>query len=704
VTIPAENAREDNFEPFGSTPHGPGVGEEEDLFSSIFSEPKKPSAASVANTEPSPSHLPTKCNRNNRLVWFACGSVVAAMLIALGIMQVSGAFDRAPAVVEPPSASGAPMLIVEWPKEERGVSYLILDDTTYAVADQVGALEYKLTPGEHKLHLRRLGMAPIDIVVPSQKDGQRFTYQPAWKPGTPADDAAIAALAAQGSNPVDAPKAADLPVAESLRELKNWPTDLDAAKKEAHQGNKDLLLVFFGADRRDWCLKLAKEVLLRTDFRKFADPRFTFVLFEAKGPTFDDGSVAAKLVADYHISGYPTMVLADAEGLPYAQQEYMDPATSKYVARFQEALTLRKERDEVLIPTTTGSDDEKLAAAEKSLEWLSKHDLLRLFGPKIHEWIELAERVDPHNDQGRNETIFLTDWDIRLDDATKQGREQINAVAESLEAWKTTHKFKDPNFAAKTHLKLAAMLFQTGDQEGAGRFIQEALDCGPSDERLRRRLEMIVGRSNSPISSGSGFVIADGGLILTNNHVIEGPGRVWVRITGEDKEAKATVVAADPKHDVALVKLDEIPKSPLKPLAVSSITPGPGAEIAVFGYPLGDVLGGGVKFTAGAISAPPDKGRGGMYLLNCTVNHGNSGGPMCDKRGQVIGLVSAKTTVGDADSYGMALPPNTMADFLKAHIPNFKTAPATGDKKLGGWDEVYAQVSPSVVMILKRTQ
>ena len=51
----------------------------------------------------------------------------------------------------------------------------------------------------------------------------------------------------------------------------------------------------------------------------------------------------------------------------------------------------------------------------------------------------------------------------------------------------------------------------------------------------------------------------------------------------------------------------------------------------------------------------------------------------------------------------MALPPNTMADFLKAHMPNFKPAPPNSGKKLGAWDEVYAQVSPSVVMILTRT-
>jgi S1-C subfamily serine protease len=246
------------------------------------------------------------------------------------------------------------------------------------------------------------------------------------------------------------------------------------------------------------------------------------------------------------------------------------------------------------------------------------------------------------------------------------------------------------------------MMFQAGDQEGAGKYVQEALDCNPTDDRLRGQLERIVGAANAPISSGSGFAIADGGLILTNNHVVEGPGSLWVRIVGEEKEVRASVVATDAKHDIALIKLDAMPKTALKPMLLSSKTPGPGTDIAVFGYPLGDVLGGGLKLTKGAISASPDKGRSGMYLLDCKVNHGNSGGPMCDKHGQVVGLVSAKTTVGaETDSYGMALPPDTMATFIKKNLPKFQTAP-TGGKVFGEWDEVYGVVSPSVVMILKR--
>ena len=92
-----------------------------------------------------------------------------------------------------------------------------------------------------------------------------------------------------------------------------------------------------------------------------------------------------------------------------------------------------------------------------------------------------------------------------------------------------------------------------------------------------------------------------------------------------------------------------------------------------------------------------------MYLLDCTVNPGNSGGPLCDKRGLVVGLVSAKTFGGEGvGSYGMARPTNGVADFLKAQLPGFKPATGQGAAKLAEWSDVDALVSPSVVMILKR--
>ena len=92
-----------------------------------------------------------------------------------------------------------------------------------------------------------------------------------------------------------------------------------------------------------------------------------------------------------------------------------------------------------------------------------------------------------------------------------------------------------------------------------------------------------------------------------------------------------------------------------------------------------------------------------MYLLNCEVNHGNSGGPLCDMHGQVVGIVSAKSTSqGGNDSYGMALPAEVAIAYLKEHLPGYKDPAAKDAPKLEGWDKVDALVSPSVLMIVKK--
>jgi serine protease Do len=91
-----------------------------------------------------------------------------------------------------------------------------------------------------------------------------------------------------------------------------------------------------------------------------------------------------------------------------------------------------------------------------------------------------------------------------------------------------------------------------------------------------------------------------------------------------------------------------------------------------------------------------------MYLLDCKVNPGNSGGPLCDKRGQVVGLVSAKSFSGaGVESYGMAVPSGVVHEFLTANLPDYTPTRAAA-ASLGEWDEVDRMVSPSVVMILKR--
>jgi S1-C subfamily serine protease len=129
-----------------------------------------------------------------------------------------------------------------------------------------------------------------------------------------------------------------------------------------------------------------------------------------------------------------------------------------------------------------------------------------------------------------------------------------------------------------------------------------------------------------------------------------------------------------------------------------------GAKVAAFGFPMSDTVGSTLKLTTGIISALADESTEGMCVLDCRVNPGNSGGPLCDTRGHVVGMVTAKSGGGfGVDSYGMALPAATLRPFLLKHLPDTAKgiiAPDKGDAM--EWEEVDRRVGPSVLMIIRK--
>jgi len=119
----------------------------------------------------------------------------------------------------------------------------------------------------------------------------------------------------------------------------------------------------------------------------------------------------------------------------------------------------------------------------------------------------------------------------------------------------------------------------------------------------------------------------------------------------------------------------------------------------VLGYPLGPEFGTALKSTRGSMVAMPDASVDNMCLYDAITNPGNSGGPLCDKKARVAGVVRAVTgSVGG--SYGAAIPIASAMPFLRAHIPDLNAA--SGDDKELDWPAVDAKVSPSTVLILKK--
>ena len=156
-------------------------------------------------------------------------------------------------------------------------------------------------------------------------------------------------------------------------------------------------------------------------------------------------------------------------------------------------------------------------------------------------------------------------------------------------------------------------------------------------------------------SSGSGFAVSQDGHVITNYHVIEGCQKVVVHTKG--REIPVTVVTYDPLNDLALLKGDF---SPSIVFPVSSSQPELLQEIYVAGYPFGLNVSTSVKVTKGIISSLTGIGNNFSNIqIDAAIQSGNSGGPILDDFGNVIGVAVSKLDAKYMlENFG-AIPENT---------------------------------------------
>jgi S1-C subfamily serine protease len=482
----------------------------------------------------------------------------------------------------------------------------------------------------------------------------------------------------------------------------DWLQDLAQAKAQAAKNKKDIFILFDGSDWCGWSIRLAYEVLFQQDFRSQVSDKFVLVIVDfprtavAKAKVVD-AARNQRLQKQYRISGYPTVVLADSEGRPYAMLGYKEGGPRAYLAELNKLQEVRVRRDNLLDAVARAEGATKLDAAKAALESLLDSDVAHFYGTELDAWYELACRLDAKNQAGKAEAFFEANWLAGFRRLADEAPEQKVAWVARLDDFKKVGRFKDANRAGLLHLIAASTMARAGQEEQALRYLKDGLAYNPTDQELRQQLA--AGAALLGYDTGTALVVAPGGYLLTNAHVIS-RGKVFVRLPGSKDPTPATVVATDEEHDIALIRVEGKQGAALKPLPIAaSRAMARGERVAAFGYPLGDAVGSGLKLTTGVISAVPEKGTGEMLLLDVKVNPGNSGGPLCDAAGNVVGMITAKSASGrGVDSYGMAVPASELDDFLKKNLKGLKRLPA--GKQALEWDEVDRRVSASVIMVL----
>ncbi len=177
--------------------------------------------------------------------------------------------------------------------------------------------------------------------------------------------------------------------------------------------------------------------------------------------------------------------------------------------------------------------------------------------------------------------------------------------------------------------------------------------------------------SSAGAGSGTGIVMSNDGLILTNAHVVDGAAAITVAASGSNKERPARVVGISSCDDLAVIKVDDT--TGLKPATFGkSSEQKVGEDVAVLGYPLGSSIGTDLSITRGIISKldlalDPYQS---LIQTDAAINHGNSGGPMVNRKGQVIGINTlsvAGTSLGTNIGFAIS------SDLAQQVIPDLKS-------------------------------
>ena len=184
-------------------------------------------------------------------------------------------------------------------------------------------------------------------------------------------------------------------------------------------------------------------------------------------------------------------------------------------------------------------------------------------------------------------------------------------------------------------------------------------------ERTRAGVVRVAG-------SGSGFVVDSAGYILTNAHVVGGAGRFTV-VLSNGIGLTSSVVASDAARDIALLKVDTTRQLTVLPLATEARE---GDEVVALGYPLD--LEGGMTVTRGIVSAFRTSGGVTHIQTDAALNPGNSGGPLLNLRGEVVGMnTSVRRNIPgldfDAQGIGFAI----RYDVLSSRLPAMMSGTAS---------------------------
>lgn len=209
--------------------------------------------------------------------------------------------------------------------------------------------------------------------------------------------------------------------------------------------------------------------------------------------------------------------------------------------------------------------------------------------------------------------------------------------------------------------------------------------------------------------NGTGFFISDDGLLVTNYHVVQGAVRIGVEDTIARKEYGAEIIVVDKENDLAVLKINA--RSRALPIGDSEAVR-KGQEVVALGYPMMGTLGKEQKATFGRINSLSGiKGDIRLFQTDAPIQGGNSGGPLVNMRGEVIGINSyglnaldtllATRQIVTNDNYAVK---SAYLKLLLANLPKQYSVANRSGSRAASMAELVRRCERSVVIVWSETK
>lgn len=264
-----------------------------------------------------------------------------------------------------------------------------------------------------------------------------------------------------------------------------WLTDFEAAKKKALAENKDILVDFTGSDWCGWCIKLSDEVFKHEPFSKGVADKFVLVELDFPNDKSDQTpEIIAQnkaLQAKYQVKGFPTILLLDSKGRPFAQTGYQPGGPEKYVTHLDELQAQRKTRDEALTAADKLEGVPKAEALIKALIGISP-DLYSHY----NDIVKQISALDPEDTTGFTAKQNKIAADQELEGkvmAAMQSGNSDDAIS-TIEAFIKQHKIKGEELQGYIGMKIQPLLMKT-DFDAAAKAIDELIAAAPESDSAK---------------------------------------------------------------------------------------------------------------------------------------------------------------------------------------------------------------------------